>query len=151
MWRWASALVLVTGLMLLSSSAVSAGRQWCRSDPVIMIDGEVADVLIYSSDAMAAAATGPVEIVVTLPPDMSGSVLATDLGFGGYGYAIRFDTSHKLRVTDSTIPVQIAVYAPATDTRLPVVVDFVPRSIGALSDASATGSANGWVKVRSGT
>jgi hypothetical protein len=137
--------------MLLGSSPVSAGRQWCRSDPVIMINGEVADVLIFSLDAMADSATGPVEIVVTLPPDMSGSVLATDLGFGGYGYAIRFDTSHKLRATDSTIPIRIAVYAPATDTRLPVLVDFVPRSNGALSVASATGSANNWVKVSSGT
>ena len=149
MLRWASALVLVLGL-LLSSSPVSAGKLWCRNDPVIMINGEVADILISSSAAMDAAATGPVEIVVTLPPDMNGSVLATDLGFGGYGYVIRFDTSPKLKATASTVPVHIAAYVPATDARLPVIVDFVPRSSSLLNAASAEGRANHWVIVKAG-
>jgi hypothetical protein len=132
--------------------AASAGRSWCRVDPVILIDGQFADIFVASDLAMLVKATGPVKIEISIPVGSDGWVVLTDLGFGK-GYDISFVETAALARSDGQTPCQVDVYAPAKDSSLPVTVTFAPRSLGnGLADIligmSASGYANHWVTPR---
>jgi hypothetical protein len=148
--RWSAlpALALVAVSLLLAAPGASAGRMWCLSDPVVKIDGHVADVWLSSYVEMNQAATGPTQIVVTVPTGVAAELLAVDNGFGGHGYDIGFAESSKLKATATSIQVQVQVFAPATDGSLPLKVQFTPRSTGPLKAASASGFANAWVTLK---
>jgi hypothetical protein len=51
-------------------------------------------------------------------------------------------------VTDNGIEVLVEVFVPATDDEMPVRVEFAPRILGILWPASAEGTANSWVRLR---
>ena len=141
------ALAAVPGVAIAQEA--SAGRSWCRWDPVLKIDGQVVDVWLSSYTEMNTAATGPTQINVLIPRGSTGSVLATDNGFGGNGYSISFSTSRSLRKSSTHSQVQISVFQPASTSKLPVKVDFTPRSTGVLtSAASVLGRANKWIVIK---
>lgn len=140
-----SFLVGLLALMCFVTPA-AAGRVWCRADPVIKVDGQIVDILVSSYNEMRTAQTGPIVIVITLPPGTSADVLATDDGFGA-GYAITIQQSNSMKKTTSTTSIQVAVFAPATSSALPVAVEVTPRSVGSVHAAFAEGRANRWVTV----
>jgi hypothetical protein len=131
--------------------AASAGRAWCRFDPIVMIDGQLADVFIGSTLTMLLSATGPINLNISIPQESKGSVVLMDLGFGR-GYNINFIKTSNLTKTNRETPVIIDVYAPAKDSSLPVSVTFAPRSLGSsltdiLFGMSAEGNANEWMTL----
>ena len=145
---------VVAGAMLAGAGvrAASAGRSWCRVDPVVSIDGQLADIFIASDVMMLLKATGPVKIKISIPQGSNGWVVLTDLGFGR-GYDISFVQTADLVRSNGRTPVKVDVYAPAKDSSLPVVVTFAPRSLGSslgdiLFGMSANGNANSWVTLR---
>jgi hypothetical protein len=143
-----TALVFTGGLAI---SDANAARGWCRVDPVIMVDGQLADVFVGSSASMLLQATGPIKMVITIPNGSNGIVVLTDLGFLR-GYNIEFKHSSKLTKTKRHTQIQISVYAPATTSLLPVTVTFAPRSLESslkeiLFGTSVTGTSNQWIKL----
>lgn len=121
-----------------------AGIGWCKTDPVVLIDGELADIFVSAPLTAPLVVTGPTQIVVTLPVGIDAAVVLTDLGFG-HGERVTFRTSHALRVTSAGIPVRIAVYVPARDGTLPIQVEFAAGVLELLSPATARGTANQWI------
>jgi hypothetical protein len=123
-------------------------------DPVIMVDGQRADVFVGSSLDMLLKATGPIQIVVTVPTGSRAKVVLTDLGFGR-GYSFVFKQSSTLKRTSTHTQIKIAVYAPASSSTLPVSVNFAPRSLGSgltdiLFGKTSSGYSNSWVSLRTG-
>jgi hypothetical protein len=153
--------VLIPVLLLLSllTSALSApsaeaGIAWCRVDPIVLIDGQLADVFVASTLAMHLKATGPVELVIRIPEGSKGTVVLSDTGFGLKGYRISFVSDSSLKRTATRTPVRVSAFAPSSDSSLPVQVTFAPRSLGfgllpILFGMSASGFANSWVTVSS--
>ena len=146
----ALAMALVLSL-LLSAQGVEAARGWCQGAPVVVIDGQLADVYVGSSLAMLTSATGPIQLVVEVPLASTASVILNDLGFGR-GYAITVAHSASLTKTSTHTQVRIRVYAPASSSTLPVTVTFAPRALSAgltaiLFGTSASGTANAWVSL----
>jgi hypothetical protein len=135
----------------LAAPRADAARGWCQADPVIMIDGQLADVFVGSSPEMLLKATGPIRMEITIPTGSKGSVVLTDLGFLR-GYDIVFKHSSALTKTRTHTQVKIRVYAPATTSSLPVTVTFAPRSLNSsltqvLLGTSTTGTSNQWVSL----
>lgn len=142
----AGALVAGAGI-----EAVSAGRSWCRFDPVIMVDGQLADIFVGSYVEMLLSATGPVKLNISIPSNSSGSVILMDAGFG-HGYTIKFIKTTKLKRTSSKTPIIIDAYAPAKDSSLPFEVTFAPRSLDSsvssiLFGMTKSGYANRWLRL----
>jgi len=128
-----------------------AARGWCKADPVIMVDGQLADVFVGSSLEMLLKAKGPIKMEITIPSGSTGTVVLTDAGFLR-GYSITFRHSSSLIKTKSHTQVKVRVYAPATTSNLPVTVTFAPRSLGSsltdiLFGKSVTGTSNQWVSL----
>jgi hypothetical protein len=70
-----------------------------------------------------------------------------DLGFGK-GEEVTFQESAKLKATEDGIEVVVKVMVPASEDDMPVRVEFAPRVVGVLQPASAEGTANEWVTLR---
>jgi hypothetical protein len=135
----------------LTAPHAEAARGWCQADPVIIIDGQLADVFVGSSAEMLLKATGPIRLEITIPTGSKGGVVLTDLGFLR-GYDIVFKYSSALTKTRSHTQVKIRVYAPAKVSTLPVTVTFAPRSLNSslteiLLGTNKTGTSNQWVSL----
>lgn len=89
-------------------------------------------------------ATGPTDVVVSVPVGVSAQLLWTDPGFG-YGETVTIVESSRLRVTASGVQIMISTYVPATGS-LPVLVEVVPANAGVVT-ASAQGATNAQVRI----
>jgi hypothetical protein len=148
-----SALRLLAGAALAATATrggardAEATRTWCRTDPVVMIDGQIADVFLGSYWDLHKAASGPAQIVISVPPGVSTKLLACDPGFGRHGYAVSFQQDPSLSRHGHETRLVVTAFVPSSDGSLPLVVSFTPRSSG-LEAASATGLVNQWVTLR---
>ena len=149
----AAAKVVLTGVIIAAAMLVAAApratasKGWCRTDPVVMIAGEVVDIFVSAPFDAPLHVTGPTEVVVTVPVGVDAQLVATDLGFG-QGVEVTFAESARLKATANRIEVKTAVLVPATDSAMPVRVEFAPRVVGLLAPAEAEGTANSWVALR---
>jgi hypothetical protein len=138
------------GLALLAALGAApeaaAIRQWCRTDPVVAVDGQPADVFVAAPPDAPTRVTGPTRIEVAVPPGVDAVLVASTLGFG-QGEEVAFDELPALAVTEQGIEVRVRVYVPADDA-MPVLVEFAPRVVGVLAPASAEGTANAWVVLK---
>lgn len=137
--------------LLVVIAPTSAGRAWCRADPVLLINGDVVDIQVGSSPEMSGAATGPIEMVVSVPRGTRANVVLNDFGFGR-GYSIKTEQVDGL---PKGVRASVAVRAPASNGDLPVSVYGTRVSVDVagllklrpnlLWAGQAQGSANGWV------
>lgn len=67
--------------LLVLAVPASAGRAWCRADPIMTIDGELVDVYVSSDLQMFFSANGPIQMVVTVPEGVQANIILHDLGF----------------------------------------------------------------------
>ena len=142
----AAALALLL-LALAGAGPAGASRQWCRTDPVVAVDGAVADVFVSGPLEAPLLVTGPTLVVVPVPAGVDARLVASDLGFGR-GVAVSFAEARWLKARDGRAEVQVEVLVPASDAAMPVLVEVAPRVVGVLRPASAEGVANRWVTVR---
>ena len=143
----AAGLAFPLGQHLVEPAA--AARGWCRADPLLEIGGQFVHVYISSTTSMLSAATDKIVLQVTVPRGVRAK-LEDILADFGEGYRVRFSESAMLTRNNGNIPVKIAVFAPATDSTLPVVIEFAPVGDGPLVAASAQGTANTWISLTSG-
>jgi hypothetical protein len=137
----------MAALMVISTPAASASVGWCRSDPLIMVDGTIADVFVSAPLDALLKVTGPTQIVISTPAEVDAVLILSTLGFGR-GEIVAFEQSRRLKVTDEGIELQIQVFVPATDDQMPVLVEFAPRIIGILAPVVSEGTANDWISYR---
>jgi hypothetical protein len=141
-------LLIAFGLMAgLTARDASAARGWCLADPVIMVDGQLADVFVTSDLTMLTAASGPIQLVIAIPTGSKGAVVLTDIGYG-HGYKISFVQQANLTRTSHHTQIHIRAYVPAKSA-LDVQVNFAPRALNAgltaiLFGKTAEGVANTW-------
>lgn len=131
----------------------SAGRAWCRADPVLIVDGEVVDIQVSSNLKMYREASGPIDMIVTVRPGSSANVILQDFGFG-HGYNIRIKESKQLK---KGVLARVEMRAPASQEGLPVGVHGTRTSVklsGLLSGDldvlwldDAYGSSNEWITL----
>jgi hypothetical protein len=140
------ALALMALVLVFPAQGVAASTSWCRSDPVVLIDGQLADIFYSVPLDDVLLVNGPTRIIVTVPPDVSIAVASPSPGFG-YGESFTFQTSPSLDTTLQGIEMRIKVLVPGTDDTMPVLVDFSPRLVGIMAPVSAEGTANAWVPL----
>ena len=140
------ALTLMSVAFVAMVPSASAARAWCRTDPIVLINGTLADVFVSGPLLAPLTVTGSTKLVITVPEGVKGHVILTDLGFLR-GYNVVISQSSELEQTSKGVEVRIAVYVPARDSRMPVKVEFAPRLLGLLWTDSAEGTANQWITL----
>jgi hypothetical protein len=139
---------LVVFAFALTVQSGGAVKGWCRTDPIVMINGQLADVFVSAPLTAALKVTGPTQVNITVPVGVNAKLVLADLGFGK-GEVVTFTESSTLRKTVQGVEVIVAVYVPATDGAMPVRVEFAPRLVGLLAPTRAEGTANAWVSLKS--
>ena len=140
------ALVATGGMM--QAPAASAARSWCRADPILSIGGHEAHINLYSWSEMFAAATGPIQVIVSVPEGDEGVVelLYADNGFG-HGYELTIHVSDLATERSAGIDIVVEALAPAADDTIPVQLELVPVTTG-LPSKVHRGKANQWITMR---
>lgn len=138
-------LVVVTLASIVLAPTTSAARLWCRTDPIVLIDGKLADVFVSGPLTAPLKVTGPTKMVVSVPEGVRTQMILQDLGFLR-GYDFKFQESSELQKTDAGVEMRIEVYVPARDN-MPIRVEFAPRLLGILWPESVYGTANQWITL----
>jgi len=137
---------LVTLAFVVMAPGASAARAWCRTDPLVVIDGTIADVFVSGPLLAPLTVTGPTKMIVTVPEGVKTQLILTDLGFLR-GYDVKFEQSSELQKTDKGVEVRVEVYVPARDSTMPIKVEFSPRLLGLLNPDGVEGTANQWMTL----
>jgi hypothetical protein len=137
---------LVTLAFVVLAPGASAARAWCRTDPIVVIDGTLADVYVSGPLTAPLKVTGPTKMIVTVPEGVKAHMILHDLGFLR-GYDFKFQYSSELQRTDTGVEVRVEVYVPARDSKMPIKVEFSPRLLGLLAPESVEGTANQWITL----
>lgn len=145
-----SMLKLAGGLALAAVPALSvaddalAGITWCRTDPIITLNGKKFHIYVLSTQAMFTQRTGPTEIIVKYPSGVNatGSLVSGDNGFG-LGYNLNLQATSGLSYTSTSYQVIVRVRVGANDSTLPVRMEAVRASDGKLVGTSQA-YANNW-------
>jgi hypothetical protein len=134
----------ILAFVLAGSGTASASARWCRSDPVIVADGYLVDVLVSVPVDKLLQVTGTTEIVITTPADVDIVLATPGVGFG-YGEHVTFKESSSLSVTSQGMEVRVKILVPASTDSVPVLLEVAPRIVGLLSPTTVEGHANAWV------
>jgi hypothetical protein len=137
---------LVTLAFVVMAPGTSAARAWCRTDPIVVIDGTLADVFVSGPLLAPLKVTGPTKMIVTVPEGVKAHMILHDLGFLR-GYDSKFQYSSELQKTDKGTEIRVEVYVPARDSRMPIKVEFSPRLLGILAPEGVEGTANQWITL----
>ena len=84
---------------------------------------------------------GPTQFVVTTPVGVSAIAVVYGVGFG-FGETVTFEQSPSLKKTSQAVELRIEAYIPATNDQVPVLLEFAPRILGILNPATAEGTTN---------
>ncbi len=141
------ALTLSILALALAAPSVSAGIGYCKADPVVAVDSQLADIFIGVLFDDLGKVNGPTEIVVSTPVGVDAQLAIATAGFG-YGEIVSFAESPSLQVTLEGIEVRIKVRVPASTDAMPVLVEFAPDVVGVLQPSKAEGNANHWISLR---
>jgi hypothetical protein len=141
------ALTLSILALALAAPSVSAGIGYCKVDPAVVIDGQLADIFIGVPFDDLGKVNGPTEVVVSTPVGVGDKLAIATAGFG-YGEIVSFAESPSLQVTSQGIEVRIKVRVPANSDAMPVLVEFAPDVVGVLHPTKAEGNANHWVSLK---
>ena len=154
---------VVRGLLGLAAAGAAlaprpaeAARGWCRMDPVIEIDGELAEILVAVKFRDILDVNGETLIVVTVPKGVDAELVTPGIwstrrgtfsgpGFG-HGERTKFVKSPKLKRTRNGIQLEVAVRVPARGTHR-VRVEFGSAGVVLLDPEQAKGATNEWVTL----
>ena len=123
-----------------SARSAEAGISWCRTDPLITVNGKTGHVYVESTAEMWTSRSGPIQVTVVAPVGSEASAVPLDHGFG-LGYTILFREDAGLKRLGSFSEVRVEVVAPALNGSLPVRVIFHSDDPG-LKDSVRESMAN---------
>lgn len=116
---------LLMGLLALILTAVPAlaGVTWCRADPIVKLNGEEVQIWVAVPKEYASKVTGPIDITITVPRNVSTKVLLLDAGFNGYGEKVKFVKSGSM-LPGGIIPMTVVARVPMKGVRATVPVQM---------------------------
>jgi hypothetical protein len=131
MRRVASVLLAVLALVAFITPA-RADIMWCKTDPVITLNGAVVDISVAIPLEYVPLVNGPVRYEVKTPASTRRQLVVNDLGYNGYGSEVIF-TNGNGTVQNGKIPTTVRVYVPIDESRL-APGDNVPAELTIIAD-----------------
>jgi len=125
------ALIALTALLTLLPFAtpVSAGKGWCRSDPIVTLNGVQLQLLIAIPVEEQANVIGPIAVTMVAPKASKMTVVYTDSGFNGFGESINLAANSDRIGIDGTFTVKAILSVPMRGNNfIPMQVEIIPDS-----------------------
>lgn len=109
-----------------------AALTWCKSDPIVRLDGTLVDITVGIPLEYESLVTGPVRIEVQTPESVERELVLSGPGFNGYPEEVRF-SDNTGEVEDKQFPATIKVRMPVDKSRL-APGERVPVEVTILAD-----------------
>ena len=125
--RFFSAFLPLLAILLLSVPA-QAGLGWCRSDPILTLDGKQVQVLVYIPGEYEPLVDNPTRVEIKTPQQVSRKLIMTDAGLNNKGYDVSFSDigDSEARMTSTSYRIWVHVKPPIkTSDIVPVMVEVV--------------------------
>lgn len=97
--------------VLAMALPAEAGLTWCKSDPIVLLDGTQLQVLVGVPAEYVPYVNGPVSVRIKTPKSVTEQLLFADLGYNGYGEAVTFGDL-KATTYETTFDTNIQVSVP---------------------------------------
>ena len=117
--------------LVLNVQLVEAGRLWCKTDPVVTLNGRIVSITLAIPLEYLLVVDGPTIIEITTPPEVDRRLIVNDVGFL-HGSIVRFIDGAGT-VEDGLIPVKIRASVSVDESRL-APGETVPMQITVLTD-----------------
>ncbi|MEA2596838.1 MAG: hypothetical protein QOF01_3307 [Thermomicrobiales bacterium] len=113
----------------IGATPVSAGKGWCRSDPIVSLNGVELQFWIAIPEEEQADVIGPISVTLVAPRSSDLTLIYTDPGFSGYGESIQLAGNGDQIAEDGTFTVTATVSVPMRGNQfIPMQVEIVPDS-----------------------
>ena len=113
-------LVVFLAALLALPQQVHAGITWCKSDPVVRLNGTLVDVQIAIPLEYQLLVNGPTRFEIQTPGSVTRALYLSDPGLNLQGIQVDFVTNQALKVNGKQFQTRIKVTVPIDKTRLPV-------------------------------
>jgi hypothetical protein len=132
--------------MLALATPADAGWIWCKTDPVVRLNGTLVDILIAIPLDSVPAVNGPTQFEIQTPRGVERELILNDLGYNGHGSEVVFTDGPGV-VLNQEFPTTIRVHVPIDETKLgpnetvPLEVTVTPingEQLVVLGDAELT-------------
>ena len=127
---------LSAALPILAIAALTLPAEaiiWCRADPVVRLDGTLADITISVPLEYTSMVNGPLHFEIQTPKSTSRQVVVSDAGYNLHGSEVIFTDGGGV-TKDKQIPTGISVRVPIDESRLapgevvPVELTVIPEN-----------------------
>ena len=145
-WFGVAALIAVIASVLFGPLDAAAARHWCKTDPAVLIDGQLANILVMVPVPQLLEVDGATEIRLTIPAASEAVMVSPGVGFG-YGENLTILKSSSLTRSATHIDIIVEVLVPGSNALLPVKVEFAPRGLGILNPIAREGYADRWITM----
>lgn len=128
MRRYGITAAFIAVLLLLVSSPVAAGLQWCPRDPIVALNDQEVQIWVSIPEQYQTAVTGPIQVDVRTPYGVEQEVIFTDEGFNGFGEEVEFFERGRIRGDEMDVQVRIRVpydRSMVEDGNLPVLLTVI--------------------------
>ena len=132
MWRVVVKLVFILFALLICVTPASAALAWCKSDPVVTLNGAVVDVSVAIPLEYVPLVNGPVQYEIQTPMSTKRQVIVNDVGYNGHGSKVIFKDGNGI-VQDGQIPTTVRVHIPIDKGRL-APGEVVPAELSVIAD-----------------
>ncbi len=132
MRRLAVTTIVPLALILALTLPAQARVTWCRSDPIVQLDGVPVAILVDIPQQYLHLVNGAVRVKVRTPKNVQRDTVFTDGGFNGYGESVEFTDLSAEPNQDKRFPSTIEVSIPVeqspaiNQTNVPVQVTVIP-------------------------
>lgn len=114
--------------LILVVTPVGAGLQWCRTDPIVELNGTQVQIWAAIPEQYEEAVNGPVDFTIAIPEDVEREIIYLDEGLNGHGETVSF--VDRGSVEDGVFTAIVMVSIPFDDDLLddpnvPVEVEVI--------------------------
>lgn len=129
--------VLIPCLAILALIVpADAAVKWCKSDPIVALDGTHVQILVAIPEDYQSLVNGPIAVEVGTPSSVERELILTDAGFNGYGEVVHFTDLFSLSSIiqiNNTFTTRIRVQVPIDRSSL-AETDVIPTEVTIIPD-----------------
>jgi hypothetical protein len=127
--RRIATLLIAFVAMFVGVGPAYAGVSWCRTDPVVRLDGKQVQILVGIPEQYQTLVNGPTEIELRTPKGLPRELLYLDEGFNGMGEDFSFGNLSNDYMDHDSFWIKLEVRVPIqTSDTVPVQVEVIQEN-----------------------
>lgn len=113
--RFATAATLGLLAVIILAFPATAGVNWCRSDPIVRLNGTDVQILVAVPEEFVKFVNGPIHVKIKAPKDVEREIIMTDAGFNGHGEKVSMNGRRGAINADGSFDIEVRVHVPFSD------------------------------------